>query len=389
MLLVIETHPVQYHAPVYRAVEQHHGIPVTVLYGSDFSVRGYADQEFSTFFAWDTDLLGGYTPRFLSEVSRGGAGSYETVDGAGLEAALRGLRPGAVLLPGYSGRMYRRALLATRRMGCPLLFRAETADHAVQRGPLKRAVRDGALRLLYRRFARLLFIGERSRRHYERLGCPEEKLVFSPYCVDTTPFRGGEDCRESERSAGRAELGVDETRTVVLLPAKISYRKGPDLLVEAARRLPLEVRDRLVLVFLGDGELRERLAGEAAALGVEARWPGFRNQSQLSRYYHAADLTALPSRHGETWGLVVNESLHHGVPCVVSDAVGCAPDLIQPGETGEVFEAGGAEALARALDRALGWIGGREVRESCRRRVEGFSVAAAAAGVARAYGQVT
>ncbi|MBV9134363.1 MAG: glycosyltransferase, partial [Chloroflexi bacterium] len=72
MLAVIETHPIQYHAPVYRALQRDFGIPVTAVYGSDFSVIGYRDAEFATTFAWDTDLLSGYAARFLSRVSDGG-----------------------------------------------------------------------------------------------------------------------------------------------------------------------------------------------------------------------------------------------------------------------------------------------------------------------------
>ena len=51
MLLVIETHPIQYHAPVWKYLNQTLGIPVTVIYGSDFSVVGYQDKEFGTSFA--------------------------------------------------------------------------------------------------------------------------------------------------------------------------------------------------------------------------------------------------------------------------------------------------------------------------------------------------
>ena len=49
MLAVIESHPVQYHAPVYRAVQRDFGVPVTAIYGSDFSVAGYRDREFGVF----------------------------------------------------------------------------------------------------------------------------------------------------------------------------------------------------------------------------------------------------------------------------------------------------------------------------------------------------
>src|SRR5262249_21925258 len=46
--------------------------------------------------------------------------------------------------------------------------------------------------------------------------------------------------------------------------------------------------------------------------------------------YVAADCLVLPSDTRETWGLVVNEALASGLPCIVSDACGCAEDLIDP-----------------------------------------------------------
>jgi glycosyltransferase involved in cell wall biosynthesis len=63
--------------------------------------------------------------------------------------------------------------------------------------------------------------------------------------------------------------------------------------------------------------------------------------------YLLADIFVLPSRgHYETWGLAVNEAMHLGVPCLVSDLVGCQRDLVTPGETGWVFSADDPEALA-------------------------------------------
>src|SRR5262245_22758868 len=118
---------------------------------------------------------------------------------------------------------------------------------------------------------------------------------------------------------------------------------------------------------------------------VEVRFLGFQNQTQLSRYYHAADLLALPSRQLETWGLVVNEALHHGLPAVVSEDVGCAPDLIEPGATGAVCETGSAEGLARCLKGALSLTGRPEIRDRCRRKVNAYTVENAAAGIAAAY----
>ena len=113
--------------------------------------------------------------------------------------------------------------------------------------------------------------------------------------------------------------------------------------------------------------------------------PGFRNQKELSPFFHAADMLALPSRRLETWGLVVNEALQHGLPCIVSDAVGCGPDLVIPGLTGEVFTTGSVDSLQTAILKLSGLVGHPATRLACREKIAGYSVEKAAAGIARAY----
>lgn len=383
-LAVIETHPIQYHAPVYRELQARHGISVSAIYASDFSVAGYVDAEFGTSFAWDTDLLSGYEYQFLSRVAHGGARTADDATVHGLEEALEEVAPRAILLTGYSPRFYRNAFRTALRHGAPLLFRAETTDHARKRGPLRRLVRDNALRYVYGKCSALLYVGERSRQHYLRLGVHPDDLLFSPYCVDTTPFRTSEEDRGQLRAAQRAELGVTDDDFVILFSGKLVPRKDPLRLIEAARLL----RDgaRPVVVYLGSGKLQEQIQ-VAASIDppVQVRFVGFRGQRALSAFYHAADCLVLPSVHDETWGLVVNEALAHGLPAVVSDAVGCAPDLISDGVTGAVFERGQPDALAVALRRMLPLLNHAATRAHCRTIVDDYSVSHAAQGIATAF----
>ena len=389
MLAVIETHPIQYHAPVYRALQARYGIPVTAIYGSDFSVQGYRDQEFGATFAWDTDLLSGYRPLFLSRVAEGGARAFEQVSPRGLARALRQVAPTATLVCGYSPRFHQVALFEAWRARRPILFRAETTDHAQVRGDLKSWVRDRALRAIYARCARLLYVGQHSLHHFKRLACPDDKLVFSPYCVDTSPFAGDEAARARLREVTRAQLDIAPDRRVLLFSGKLSARKGPDVLLEAVKRLPAEERQSSLVLFLGSGDMQEALREQARrAPAVEVVFAGFQNQTRLSAYYHAADMLVLPSQHSETWGLVVNEALFHGLPCVVSDGVGCGPDLIVPGATGEIFRSDSAAELASAVTRVAALIGRAEVRDQCRAAVARYSVERAAAGIADAYAAV-
>jgi glycosyltransferase involved in cell wall biosynthesis len=388
-LAIVETHPVQYHAPVYRCLEQKFGIRTTAIYGSDFSVAGGFDREFGSKVAWDTDLLSGYTSVFVSRVREGDCPRPERLSAAGVGRALDQAKPKAVLLPGYGHRFYITTILLTAHAGIPILFRGETTDHARSRGPAMAWLRDRLLGSFYRRCDALLYIGERSLSHFRRFERDRGgRLFYSPYCVDTTPFQTGESARAELRPAQREQLGIHDKQFVLLFSGKLSRRKGPDLILKAVGQMPDDIRRRLAVVFLGNGEMKESLRDLADKVGVVSRFAGFQNQTRLSPFYHAADLLILPSRDSETWGLVVNEALHHGLPCVVSDAVGCAPDLIAPGDTGEVATSGCAGSLAAAIRQAIALTGRLEIRESCRRRVMNYSVADAAEGIARAYRHV-
>jgi glycosyltransferase involved in cell wall biosynthesis len=353
MLAVVETHPVQYHAPVYRVLQQQFGVPVTAIYGSDFSVRRYRDAEFGAAVTWGTDLLSGYAQHFLSRATDGAEPDLAALSAHGVGRLLRQIAPAATLLVGYSPAFHRQAWYAAWRLGKPLLFRGETTDRAQTASGVTAAVRRIGLRHAYRTCARLLYIGERSRRHYRDFGVDDARLVFAPYCVDTTPFRMDDDAREACRGEARAALGAGADSVVVLYVGKLSWRKGVDLLPQAIQALPIRLLD-------------------------------VQSQDALSRFYHAADMLVLPSRSGETWGLVVNEALHHGVPCVVSDRVGCAPDLIDA-STGVVCEADSSAALGWAIGAAMELAGRPDVRERCRQRAAGYSVARAAQGIAEAY----
>ncbi len=389
MLAVVETHPIQYHVPVYRALQQRFGVPVTAIYGSDFSLHRHRDAEFGADLEWDVDLLGGIDSHFLSTAQAGGATDLRALSARGVGAMLDRLAPRAVLIVGYSPSFHRRAWLSAWRRRLPILFRGETTDltQASLRGVA--AVRDLALRAAYQRCTRVLYIGERSRRHYAARGVDERRMVFSPYCVDDGPYRTSEADRETLRREARQEIGAADDSLVFLFCGKLSTRKGVDLITPAVRALPESIRGRTLLVCAGDGALRAELETDAARTpSVGLRVLGLQPQKALSRWYHASDLLLLPSRHSETWGLVVNEALHHGVPCVVSARVGCAPDLIDA-STGVVCVPDSVEGLTAGIVAALPLVGAPVTRDNCRAKVAGYSVDRAARGLADAYAAVT
>jgi len=212
MLVVVETHPIQYRSPVYQYLSGILNVPITVIYGSDFSVVGYKDKEFGTEFAWDTDLLSGYPSRFLSNVEDGGAKSFEEISPKGLGKIIEELKPKALLITGYNHPLYRSAFYQGWKSKIPILFRAETNDFAFKRNWLKSWLRDQILSFLYKQCSSLMYIGKNSKTHFQRLGVPKEKLIFSPYCVDTKPFKLGKEESEKLRAATRHQLNITQKK---------------------------------------------------------------------------------------------------------------------------------------------------------------------------------
>src|SRR5205814_1609538 len=120
---------------------------------------------------------------------------------------------------------------------------------------------------------------------------------------------------------------IPADRFVLLFSGKLNPTKNTQVVLKALAQLP--ERDRVTFIVLGDGPDRAWIEREGKKLlGDSFLLAGFKNQSELAPYFKAADVFVLPSLY-ETWGLVVNEAMHFGLPVIVSDAVGCAADLVE------------------------------------------------------------
>jgi glycosyltransferase involved in cell wall biosynthesis len=79
----------------------------------------------------------------------------------------------------------------------------------------------------------------------------------------------------------------------------------------------------------------------------------------------------------------VNEAMHLGVPCLVSNLVGCQRDLVTDGDTGWVFDPDRAGALTGALRRALNDLANHApaFRARVAARIAGYTYESATAGL--------
>jgi glycosyltransferase involved in cell wall biosynthesis len=215
------------------------------------------------------------------------------------------------------------------------------------RSALKNVAKTFFFPTFLRFFESALYVGQRSRAYYEYYSFPEERLIFSPHCVDAEWFNAR--ATAASRAQQRAQLGVAIDAKLALFAGRLVPFKRPLDLVAAAARLNSSGYKIEVLI-AGAGPLEHQMVAAARAAGVTIHPLGFCNQTKLPAVYAAADVLVLPSDGRETWGLVANEALACDRPIILSNEVGAAPDLAANGETGCVFPVGNVAALADAIN---------------------------------------
>jgi glycosyltransferase involved in cell wall biosynthesis len=383
-LTIVQTHPVQYNAPWFRHITAHcPQIEVTVLYAS----RPKPEQQgtgFGRAFEWDTPLFEGYTWHVVRESQPGddfSSGAYRGLNVNEIGAALEATNPDVLLVPGWHSVTMMRAILWARVRAIPVIYRGDTNNYTAPSGwrrPLWHLKTRGLLSL----YSGYLSVGRRARAYLTSHGASPMRIFAAPHAVDNDSFEASAApyLEAPARVAARARFGAGPQDFVVLFAGKLDARKRP---LDALRAVAA-LGPNAVLVITGSGPLDHEMRTEALSLGVRVAFLGFVNQSRLGEVYAAADCLVLPSEFHESWGLVVNEAMATGLPAVVSDHVGCGPDLVIPGETGEVHRTGDADDLALALERVRVRGGRSTMAAACRARVARYDFAAAATGLVAA-----
>ena len=251
------------------------------------------------------------------------------------------------------------ALRAGRRHRLPVVYeiRAFWEDAAVDIGTasegglryrLSRALETYAVR----RADHVTTICEGLRDDIVARGCPAERVTVIPNGVDPRAF-----AFDTEPDAGlRTRLGLDGTTVVGFVGSFYAY-EGLDLLIEALAWLAPRNPDlRVLLVGGGPQEAALKALAEARGLSRRVVLVGRVPHEQVQRYYGLVDVLAYPRRRMRLTELVTPlkplEAMAQGRMFVASD-VGGHRELVRDGETGFLFEAGSANALATALERVL------------------------------------
>jgi glycosyltransferase involved in cell wall biosynthesis len=367
MLAILTSHPIQYQAPLWRALAAADTGPMKVWFLSDHGLRDSPDAEFGKTFAWDVDLLSGYPHEFLPVEVGSNLRSFRGVKlSVDPEELLKRDNVTDLWVEGWRLQPMWELVRAAKRLGVRVWMRGESND-LKHDASWKRLVKRVVLGRHLAKVDHFLCIGSANRRLYRNYGAAEHQLESAPYSVDNDRFAALAEHLRPLRSDIRNAWNVPDDALCVLFCGKFIDKKRPMDVVVAADKLMWGHKRKVHLLFVGSGELGSdlrascqvtfdaegaTLTGRGKALQPTASFVGFLNQSEIAKAYVAADVLALPSMWDETWGLVVNEAMASGCPAIVSDQCGCAEDLPAKLDPALVYSCGDVPALARALAHA-------------------------------------
>jgi glycosyltransferase involved in cell wall biosynthesis len=214
------------------------------------------------------------------------------------------------------------------------------------------------------RLARVVTAASPIERRLLEWGVPREKLVRIPLGVDTTAFRPA---GAGERAAIRTRLGIPDDAVCIGSFQKDGVGwgegnepkliKGPDLFVEAARRL---AADFPVFVLL-TGPARGYVKNGLARHGIPFHHVYHEDYGAVAECYRALDLYLMTSRE-EGGPQCLLESMASGVP-LVSTRTGIAEDVIEDGQNGALLALDDFEGLVL---RSAEFLAGHDRAEAVR-----------------------
>jgi glycosyltransferase involved in cell wall biosynthesis len=356
-LAIITTHPIQYNAPFFKLLTERGKVRLRVFYTWPQAIDGFDDPDFGKKVKWDIPLLDGYDWEAVENIAKTPSSKrWSGIDCPSLIQRISTFSPDAVMVYGWNLKSHFKAMRYFKGK-LPVWFFGDSTL-LDERPGLKKIMRRIWLTWVYRHIDKAFYVGTNNKAYFKAHGIKEDQLVFFPHAVDNERFFDNEErAYEKKARQWRKELGYLDTDAVVLFAGKLEPKKNPFMLFDVIQQLNKSTNKQIDLLFVGNGPQEPGLKEMSKGLKYVKFLP-FQNQSDMPVVYRLGDIFCLPSSGpGETWGLAVNEALACERPVLVSDKVGCAPDLVREGMNGAIFTDSDKSEFAGKLDVILTIVG--------------------------------
>jgi len=164
------------------------------------------------------------------------------------------------------------------------------------------------------------------------------KVFLSNNCVDNDKFRNRYLKLKPKKNLIRKKLDIAPEKKVLLFAGRFVDEKNLFTLIDSVEKIVNKGEKNILCLLIGGGYLEKNLIDYTKNKKLEEyiKILPFMQFNKLSLFYALSDIFILPSKW-EVWGLVVNEAMNFDLPVIVSNKVGCAPDLVFNSVNGYVF----------------------------------------------------
>jgi glycosyltransferase involved in cell wall biosynthesis len=277
-------------------------------------------------------------------------------------AKLDALRPDLVCVSGWGFPASLAAVVWAARNRAPVVMLSDSNEFDEPRSLVKEIVKRRIVALCSTGLAG----GTPQADYLAKLGLPRKHIWLGYDVVDNRYFAEKAAEFRSQRSEGSQVRSVNRepptglpSSPFFLACARFGRKKNLPRLIEAYSRYRLlaeqvESGSRKAkiwdLVIAGDGELRSEIESSISRLDVgnAVHLVGAKPYAEMPLYYGLASAFIHPSTT-EQWGLVVNEAMASGLPVLVSNRCGCAPDLVKEDVNGFTFDPFNCEQIAQLM----------------------------------------
>lgn len=296
-------------------------------------------------------------------------------------------RPDVINLTGYYDPAQLVVLLWAKTQGIRVVMQNESTSVDHKRVGWKEQLKRWIISLCDGFFC----FGNQSANYLIQLGVPADRILLRKNAVDNDALRSVYEKALLARTAEQKKRHLPPN-SFVFVGRLVEVKNLPMLLTCFA---DAQSRSRQAadwgLLLLGDGDERPRLEQQISNLNLTSSvtiLPG-RPWFQVPELLALGTVLVLPSR-SETWGLVVNEAMVCGLPVIVSNRCGCAPDLVHQGENGFVFDPDQPEELTQLMIQFMdGQVDVQRMGQAGRLVIEPYSPAAVAQEMLDGFRKIT
>ncbi len=347
-LCILDTHPVTYRIPLYKKLNNHPKIDLTVYFCSDYSLRPQKE-EFGKI-KW-LDKVEGFKYKFLKNYyifkeKTPPAGLWNF----GIIKEFIQNRYDAVIIYGYRSLTSIIAMLICKILKIPVIFRDEI--HFISyRNPLIKEIKKIFLKLIFKIPSAFFYSYTLSKKFYLNMGLPEERLFFHPCAVNNELFQKLAREDKKKKAVIKKAIGIPKNSKIILYVGRFNRVKRVLDIVLAYEKITR--KDRPYLLLIGGGELEEKIKKRVSEKKLDKiKIINFVKREELHNYYAIADLFVIASESDRS-PKVLNEAMNFSLPVIVSDRVGTSRDLVKHGKNGFIFRCGNIGEFAKYIEIVL------------------------------------